>query len=604
MDNKLYKLPFTAEEVKKILVKQSHDLVTGVEVIDNLIKVTVNFTISDGSEIKFLAPVDCSKVTRLLVCYPDSSGVAESKEFIFADANGNDLGDIDHLFAANAMVKVLLTATTGKAFVQNADTNAYLESRFAQMADELVAKKQSPTDEGKALVIDSQGNVVPGMIESGIATETDPTVPAWAKASTKPEYSAAEIKDIVGKNVGKNSEIFNNYAKNAATGSYAHAEGHSTEAAGSYTHAEGYLSKALTNYSHAEGYGSVVGGKLTEKNGVLGYNTGTIAHAEGRYTEAHGNNSHAEGNSTMAVGDTSHVQGKYNIPDVAMDANGNWLDEEGNITTDITKAKFKNTYAHIVGNGSASNRSNAHTLDWKGNAWFAGDVFVGPDNDRLARISTVHLEEASLDSLTQNGCYFIDIVYDPYYNQYHELAEDVGVRIIVLNDSQFMPSTYDSGSWLCRHKDGLGHWGEWEWINPPLHQGYEYRTTERYNGHPVFIKKTFETWTYENNTIALKYCDEKYRATPIEIIPSYGIVEPGLERRTEIGKPPIIDSYWAKSGDYKGNAGNYIYFKTGSFADYNMYSWENDDGEVCYENVYLSATIKYLKLEEYDDGPY
>ena len=37
-----------------------------------------------------------------------------------------------------------------------------------------------------------------------------------------------------------------------------------------------------------------------------------------------------------------------------------------------------NQYAHIVGNGTNSDkRSNAHTLDWQGNAWFAGDVYVG-----------------------------------------------------------------------------------------------------------------------------------------------------------------------------------------------------------------------------------
>ena len=44
-----------------------------------------------------------------------------------------------------------------------------------------------------------------------------------------------------------------------------------------------------------------------------------------------------------------HVQGQYNEPDSKL--------------------------AHIVGNGkSDSNRSNAHTLDWNGNAWFAGTV--------------------------------------------------------------------------------------------------------------------------------------------------------------------------------------------------------------------------------------
>ena len=38
----------------------------------------------------------------------------------------------------------------------------------------------------------------------------------------------------------------------------------------------------------------------------------------------------------------------------------------------------RGTYAHIVGNGTSdAARSNAHTLDWDGNAWYAGDVYVG-----------------------------------------------------------------------------------------------------------------------------------------------------------------------------------------------------------------------------------
>ena len=223
-----------------------------------------------------------------------------------------------------------------------------------------------------------------------------------AKKSDIPEtFDASKITNLVGKKVGNNSEIFNNYTKNVATGNYSHAEGHSTEAIGSYAHAEGYLSKVFTNYSHVEGYGSVVGGKITEKNGVEGYHTGTIAHAEGRFAEAHGNNSHAEGNSTLAVGSDSHVQGKYNIPDVVLDTDGNWLDENGEITTDITKSKFKNTYAHIVGNGTSSKRSNAHTLDWSGNGWFAGDIKIGGTgyaDENARRLSVTYKGTSEPDS--------------------------------------------------------------------------------------------------------------------------------------------------------------------------------------------------------------
>lgn len=36
--------------------------------------------------------------------------------------------------------------------------------------------------------------------------------------------------------------------------------------------------------------------------------------------------------------------------------------------------------------------------------------------------------------------------------------------------------------------DGDGAWGEWEWVNPPVELGVEYRTTERYWGKPVYVK--------------------------------------------------------------------------------------------------------------------
>lgn len=33
-----------------------------------------------------------------------------------------------------------------------------------------------------------------------------------------------------------------------------------------------------------------------------------------------------------------------------------------------------------------------------------------------------------------------------------------------------------------------GVWSEWEWVNPPMHVGVEYRTTERWQGKPVYVQ--------------------------------------------------------------------------------------------------------------------
>lgn len=95
------------------------------------IRVDLQKNIYNGMEVVFRSPVDCSQVTGLIVYYIDN-GYTVSKEFAFADAHGNNVGDIDHLFAENVIVKVILDVTTAMAFVQNADTNAYIESTFVK----------------------------------------------------------------------------------------------------------------------------------------------------------------------------------------------------------------------------------------------------------------------------------------------------------------------------------------------------------------------------------------------------------------------------------------------------------------------------------------
>ena len=115
------------------------------------IRVDLNTPITDGTEVVFRSPVDCSQVTGLIVYYNDGS-----KEFAFADAHGNNVGDIDHLFAENVVVKVILDVTTGMAFVQNADTNAYLEGRF-QSIDESLEELEQKAD---AIVCTAQGEEI------------------------------------------------------------------------------------------------------------------------------------------------------------------------------------------------------------------------------------------------------------------------------------------------------------------------------------------------------------------------------------------------------------------------------------------------------------
>lgn len=191
------------------------------------------------------------------------------------------------------------------------------------------------------------------------------------------------LPPLVGKKnpEAEGAEVFNDYFYNIASGNYSHAEGvgtsafgdcshaegtgtitsgwashaegYSTTASGEDSHAEGYETTASGDGSHAEGYGTKASGEYSHAEGASTTASGHCSHAEGVSTTASGEYSHAEGESTIASGDYQHVQGKSNIEDT------------------------ENKYAHIVGNGDYNERSNAHTLDWEGNAWYQGDVYVG-----------------------------------------------------------------------------------------------------------------------------------------------------------------------------------------------------------------------------------
>lgn len=93
------------------------------------VRVDLTTPIYDGLEVVFKAPCNAANVTGLNIYYP-VDGVQVSQNFAFADANANDVGDLDNLFAEGAVVKVILDTDANKAFIQNADTNAYLEGRF------------------------------------------------------------------------------------------------------------------------------------------------------------------------------------------------------------------------------------------------------------------------------------------------------------------------------------------------------------------------------------------------------------------------------------------------------------------------------------------
>lgn len=238
----------------------------------------------------------------------------------------------------------------------------------------------------------------------------------------------------------------------AATGPNAHAEGYLSLASQAYSHAEGFGTIASNYCSHAEGDDTTASGAQSHAEGNGTTASGTMSHAEGSSTNATGFSSHAEGESTSATGWSTHAEGcnsvarggashaqnyytiangqsstaagKFNVPD-SYDSWTEWVAETSysvgdkvKVTTtsnDVTTVKGymcktannsstfttsewtevpEMNYAEIIGNGTADNaRSNARALDWDGNEYLKGNLYVNCNTNSMSGTQVVKVTD-------------------------------------------------------------------------------------------------------------------------------------------------------------------------------------------------------------------
>ena len=137
------------------------------------IRVDLNHAPLDGEAVTFKAPCNASDITGLVIYY-DDGGNTVSKAFTLTDANGNDIGVLDNIFAEGAIVKAILDTDGNKAYIQNPNTNTYLESRFDGKSD--IGHKHT-----KSEITDFPTSMPASDVYS------------WAKAASKPTYTASEV---------------------------------------------------------------------------------------------------------------------------------------------------------------------------------------------------------------------------------------------------------------------------------------------------------------------------------------------------------------------------------------------------------------------------
>lgn len=101
----------------------------------------------DGQVVTFKAPCNASDISGLIIYYPNENSEIVSTEFTLNDANIGDIGVVDNIFAEGAIVKVILDTDTNNAYVQNPDTNTYIEGRFDTLQEYVDAVSSGKADE-------------------------------------------------------------------------------------------------------------------------------------------------------------------------------------------------------------------------------------------------------------------------------------------------------------------------------------------------------------------------------------------------------------------------------------------------------------------------
>lgn len=221
--------------------------------------------------------------------------------------------------------------------------------------------------------------------------------------------SQLEVSYIDSKYFDHDLTIINSLSMNrrGSAGVYSTALGSSCKATGNSSFATGLASEATAPYSTAVGKGSFATGEAGLSSGLM-TTAGREAFSSGRYSQATGRGSLATGNTTIASGQYSVAEGQNSIASkTGAHAEGNYT--LASSTYQHTEGKFNiedtaSVYAHIVGNGTSNTaRSNAHTLDWKGNAEYAGDVVANGCGSANSPVSLVDVNNrtSSLEAIIE-----------------------------------------------------------------------------------------------------------------------------------------------------------------------------------------------------------
>lgn len=376
-------------------------------------------------------------------------------EFIFADASGNKIAEINNVGVTSVEFVAGEHRLTDKADL------TVVEEEDKKLSDKITAlddsiKKSistgsltvSGTISAKTIVVD--GENIKDFMSDNYVSVTNPTAFGNVSFGRKSQSTIGNKSVVIGNDSVASAE------NSIAIGSGSTASGANSTVIGSGSIASGLKSVALGEHNTASGEYSFATGCWTTSNGIAGTTLGNAS-----MTNANSWCALSSGIHTEARGLVQHVFGMNNIPDAAVDSYSKPAD---NIL--------------IVGNGDylSENKyqSNAMELDWDGNAWFAGDVYVGSASGTNKDGGSIKLakEATTLDGYGITDAYTKSEIAEKVktaeleadnivLNQnVYQFADASGNKIAEINSTGITSTDFVAGSHQLTKKADLSYVGE------------------------------------------------------------------------------------------------------------------------------------------------
>lgn len=182
---------------------------------------------------------------------------------------------------------------------------------------------------------------------------------------------------------------------------------------------------------------------------------------------------------------------------------------------------------------------------------------------------------AALDATVKNGKYYLRLTGSEIIAGAYQYGN---VEVTGHDNWDVTQTLIATGNTTKLSRRGRqGNWQPWEYENPPMVPGVEYRTTERYDGKPVYYMLVSCGTIASNTATAIKYSDNaNCRAISVS-----GGVSNGMAMQTGLQSPVSSDS--------ATGAGNEILL--GSFCNYIT-------AKPNFTSTNVSVIVKYYKTTD------